>query len=122
MEYTNIDASFNGLICKKVDVIDPENDNIIEMQKITKKKSKINSFILSLTIIFFLFIYFVLNMFYHIYKVDLKSLRENIINKNLSRMVRGFSAGVVFAVCSMASLLVGAFICIILALIGVFNS
>lgn len=37
MEYKNIAADYTGLICKKIDVIDPENDNIIQMQKIKNK-------------------------------------------------------------------------------------
>ena len=36
MEYKNIATDYTGLICKKIDVIDPENDNVIQMQKIKK--------------------------------------------------------------------------------------
>ena len=64
MEYTNIDASYNGLICKKVDVIDPENDNIIEMQNIYQEKSKISDFILTITIVCMLFIFFIICLLY----------------------------------------------------------
>lgn len=43
MEYTNIAPDYTGLICKKIDVIDPENDNIIEMQKIKNENENNNS-------------------------------------------------------------------------------
>ena len=43
MEYTNIAADYTGLICKKIDVIDPENDNIIQMQKIKNENENNNS-------------------------------------------------------------------------------
>ena len=43
MEYTNVDANYTGLICKKIDVIDPENDNIIQLQKIKNKNENNNS-------------------------------------------------------------------------------
>jgi hypothetical protein len=61
MEYKNIATDYTGLICKKIDVIDPENDNVIQMQKIKNKNEnndsqsfKIASIIISMVMCVFL--------------------------------------------------------------------
>lgn len=104
MEYTNIDASFNGLICKKVDVIDPENDNIIEMQKIKLKDDKNNMAafisIISISIL-------ILSLIYIIYL-----LFQN--NKN--------SQGIRIRVFLYIIALLALIIFLLLSLIGAFNS
>ena len=88
MEYNGIDDNYSGLICKQVEVIDPENDNIIEIQKIkTKNKddseskpfkifSLITSGIIVLIIIF--------SIFYYLYKRDLKNVNLGFLIKLLN--------------------------------------
>ena len=76
MEYTNIDASYNGLICKKVDVIDPENHNIIEMQKIKLKDDK--NYMVSVFISFITITIIILILMYIGYKF-FKNINKNQI-------------------------------------------